>query len=300
MERDARLKKVIALVPAFNEELTIASVVLMSVPYVWKVIVVDDGSKDRTSEIAAKAGAMVIQLPKNTGKAAALRRGFEECKKFDPDCVVTIDGDGQMDPSLIPNICRPVLDGEADLVIGSRYLERTDIPKYRKMGLLVLNSTTNLGSMTKVTDSQSGYRALSRNALEHVDFRSDSYSVESDMIIHFSNKGLKITEVPTTVRYDVPNGHKKNPLKHGMSVLAKLIGFVGYKRPLLLFGVPGIAFFLAGTILSFATFLNTKLIFDWTLVTQGIAGISLFGTGLFLIFTSLVLNSLGILMDKLR
>ncbi|MFA5312445.1 MAG: glycosyltransferase family 2 protein [Methanomassiliicoccales archaeon] len=291
---------IIALIPAYNEELTIASVVLMTIPKVWKVIVINDGSSDRTSELAVMAGAEVIDMPKNSGKAAALKMGFAECKKHSPDCVVMLDGDGQMDPEQIPIICRPILEDEADLVIGSRYLGKEDIPKYRKMGLSVLNSSTNLGSRIKVTDSQSGFRAMSKAALKNTDFNSESYNIETDMIIHFADKGLRIIEVPTHVRYDVPAGHKQSPLKQGLSVVSRAIGFIGYKRPLLLFGIPGMASFITGTTLAFATLEETRLLLNWTLVTQGIAGLSLFGLGIFLLFAALMLNSLGILMDKMR
>lgn len=293
--------RVIVLIPAYNEELTIGSMVLLAKHYAEKVVVVDDGSKDRTVSIAIESGADVLKMEKNSGKAKALQEGFDYCNRYNPRVVVMIDGDGQMDPALIPLVTQPILDGEADLVIGSRYLNKgTKIPLKRKIGQIILNSATNMGSENNVTDSQSGYRALSSKALEHMDFVSEAYNIESDMIVHFSKKGLKIMEVPITVRYDVPNGHKQNPWKHGIDVLSRVIGYVGYRRPILLFGIPGMILLTIGLILSSATYFENIIIFNWTMITQGIAGLTTLGIGIFLIFASLMLNSLGILMEQKR
>ena len=290
--------KVIVLIPAYNEELTIGSMVLLAKHYAEKVVVVDDGSKDRTVSIAIESGADVLKMEKNSGKARALLEGCDFCRRYDPDVLVMIDGDGQMDPALIPTVTKPVVEGGADLVIGSRYLQPdVKIPFKRKIGQKILNSATNMGSAGHITDSQSGYRALSRKALANMDFVSDAYNIESDMIVHFAEKGLKIIEVPITVRYDVPNGHKQNAWKHGIDVLSRVIGFVGYKRPLILFGLPGVILSLVGLLLSASTYLEHIIIFNWTMVTQGIAGLTFLGIGIFLVFVSLILNSLGILME---
>ena len=292
---------VIALIPAYNEELTISSVVFLARSLVSRVVVVNDGSRDRTSLLAKMAGAEVIEMDENSGKAAALMKGFEYCASLDPDCVVMFDGDGQMDPAIIPTIAAPILKGEADLVIGSRYLSNhVRIPHYRKLGLKILNSATNVGSNITITDSQSGFRALSRKALKNMDFHSESYNIESDMIVHFNNAGLGIIEVPISVRYDVPNGHKQNPLRHGLAVLGRVVGIIGYRKPLILFGIPGVFLFLLGFLLCLMTYLESTIIFDWTLVTQGIAGLFTIGIGISLSFTSLILNSLGILMEQKR
>lgn len=291
--------KVIVLIPAYNEELTIGSMVLLAKHYAEKVVVVDDGSKDRTVTIAIESGADVLKMEVNSGKAKALLEGCEYCKRYDPDVLIMIDGDGQMDPALIPSVAEPIIKEEADLVIGSRYLQPdVKIPFKRKVGQKILNSATNMGSAGHITDSQSGYRALSRKALDNMDFISDAYNIESDMIVHFAEKGLRVLEVPITVRYDVPNGHKQNAWKHGIDVLSRIIGYVGYRRPLLLFGLPGIFLFLIGLVLCAATYFETMIVFDWTSITQGIAGLTSLGIGIFLIFMSLMLNSLGILMEK--
>ncbi|OPX67309.1 MAG: Glycosyltransferase AglJ [Methanomassiliicoccales archaeon PtaB.Bin215] len=293
---------IVVLVPAFREELTISMVVTLSRKFADKVIVVDDGSPDRTSELALLAGAEVITMERNKGKAAALMVGFERCREINPKCTVMLDGDGQMDPALIPDVAAPILAGMADLVIGSRFISevKANIPRYRVFGQKMLNRVTNIGSETKVTDSQSGFRALSARALQNMDFSSRNYNVESDMITHFMSRGLVIREVPITVRYDVPNGHKQKPISHGYSVLSRMISYIGYRRPLLLFGIPGAIFFFGGLIVIFASFLEIKVMFDWTLVTQSTAGITVFFLGIFLLFDAMILNSLSVLMDNLN
>lgn len=295
-------KDVVVLVPAFNEELTISMVVLLSKRYADHVIVIDDGSSDRTRELATEAGAEVLSHTVNKGKAAAMMTGFARARELDPKVTVMIDADGQMDPELIPNVAAPVLQDEADLVIGSRYIgtNATDTPKHRRVGQKVLNKATTIGASVDVTDSQSGYRALSLKALNNTNFNSDRFNIESEMISYFSEIGLKIMEVPVTVRYDVPNGHSQSPLEHGLSVLGGVISYIGYRRPLLLFGVPGVLFFALGLVLCVATLIGDQVIFEWTLVTQGIAGIFVLGLGIFLSFAALVLNSLSLVMKNVE
>ncbi|MHC1680317.1 MAG: glycosyltransferase family 2 protein [Methanomassiliicoccales archaeon] len=294
-------KDVVVLIPAFNEELTISMVVTLSKRHSDQVIVIDDGSSDRTRELATEAGAEVISHTVNKGKAAAMMTGFARARELNPLVTVMIDADGQMDPDLIPNVSAPVLQGVADLVIGSRYIGTvTDTPKHRRVGQKVLNKATTIGSSVEVTDSQSGYRALSLKALNNTNFNSDRFNIESEMITYFSEIGLAITEVSVTVRYDVPNGHKQGTLEHGLSVFGGVITYIGYRRPLLVFGVPGFMFFVLGLVICGANLFNEQIIFHWTLVTQGIAGIFILGMGIFLSFAALVLNSLSMVMRNVE
>jgi len=243
--------KTLIVIPAYNEELTIGSVVALTKKY-GDVLVVDDGSGDRTSEIAKKAGAVVIRHERNMGKGYALRSAFEYALSKEYDIIVTLDADGQHNPDEIPLLMEPIVKGEADLVIGSRYLGRSKkkIPIYRRFGLWVLNKGTKAVAGVHV-DSQSGFRVMNRKALEKLDLNSTDYSVETDMIVKAKEKGVKIAEVPISVRYDVPKKHKKNPLSHGLSVLASIAGLIGYKRPLLLFGSLSLTSFIIAGILAY-------------------------------------------------
>ena len=291
---------IVAVIPAYDEELTIGSVLLLTAKHVDRCIVVDDGSTDRTTEIARAAGATVIVLPENRGKAHALFTGLDAVRTLDPDIVVLIDADGQNNPAEIPVLIAPITRNEADLVIGSRFLGTTsDIPAYRKIGQKTLDYTTNLHTEYEGTDSQSGFRALSKKALNYFNFISEGYNIESDMISHFMQKGLVIVEVPISVRYDVPNKHKKNPMAHGYDVMANLIGEIGYRRPLMLFGVLGFACILVGASAGFWAlsfyYMTNMLPFGPT-----IAAVLFVILGMLLLVSGLILNSLIAIMKRQR
>lgn len=292
------MNSIVVVIPAYNEELVIGSIVLRARRCAETVIVVDDGSKDDTAEIARLAGADVVVMPGNGGKAAALMAGFKRAKEYSADAVVMMDADGQHNPEEIMAVAAPVLAGEADLVIGSRFLrEKSNVPIYRRLGQEVLTLCTNASSTCRTTDSQSGFRALSRRAMANLDFVSEGYSVESDMIAHFAGRGLAISEVPITVRYDVPHQHKKNPVSHGLGVLATIVGLIGYKRPLLTFGIPGLILTCIGIgsgIYAFSVFYGTSQ-FHYIVFTLGIFTLLL---GLLLITTGLILNSLVQIMKS--
>ena len=223
----------VAVIPAYNEGLVIGSVTLQTKQHVDRVIVVDDGSTDRTAAIARFAGADVIRFETNGGKAKAMMAGFARARELGSGAVVMLDGDGQHDPDEIPVVTAPVLEGVADLVIGSRFLDtKAKIPAYRRAGQTVLNGFTNLSVDGEfvTTDSQSGFRALSYRALENLTFASNGYNIESDMIAHFAPLNLRMAEVPISVTYDVPHKHKKNPLSHGLGVFTRLVGRIGRRR----------------------------------------------------------------------
>ncbi|MCX6701341.1 MAG: glycosyltransferase family 2 protein [Methanomicrobiales archaeon] len=295
-----KLPGVIVVIPAYNEELVIGSIVLKSLRLVEKVIVVDDGSTDYTSDVARLAGSEVIRLPENMGKAHALLAGLNRARALGCTAAVTLDGDGQHKTREIPIVAKPVLDGKADLVIGSRFLGKTNgVPAHRRVGQKTLDLFTTIGSRQACTDSQSGFRALSKKALENLDFTSYGYGIESDMISHFAERGLVIAEVPITVRYEVPKSHKKNFISHGLGVFAGVINLISYKRPLLAFGIPGFVFFVIGLVASFYAFTEYYVTskFPFTLSMLSVALLIL---GLLLIIAGLILNALVVIVAKDR
>jgi len=293
-------KGLYAVLPAYNEELVIGSLVLRTRKYVDRVIVVDDGSSDRTAEVAKLAGADVVRLDHNTGKAYALLLGLRRARETGCSVAVMLDADGQHDPSEIHRVSGLVSIGKADLVIGSRFLDKNGgIPIYRRFGQKTLDLFTNVGANTKVTDSQSGFRALSLQALNNLDFKSDGYNVESDMIAHFSEMGLPIMEVPITVNYNVPHKHKMHPVTHGVGVFTRVINLILYRRPLLMFGLPGIFFITLGLITGSSAFsyyyTTSKFPFGMTMVSM----VSLI-MGMLLIIAGLLLNTLLVMMKEVR
>jgi len=295
-----KLPGVIVVIPAYQEELVIGSLVLKAMRIVGKVIVVDDGSPDQTALVARYAGAEVIRLEENKGKAHALLAGLNRARDLGCQAAVTLDGDGQHKTRDISVVAQPVLEGRADLVIGSRFLGKTNgVPVHRRVGQKTLDLVTTIGSRQACTDSQSGFRALSKKALDNLDFTSYGYGIESDMISHFAGRGLVIAEVPITVRYEVPKSHKKNFLAHGLGVFAGVINLISYKRPLLAFGIPGLVMFIWGIITSFYAFteyyLTTKFPFAMSMLS-----VALLILGLLLIIAGLILNALVVIVDRNR
>jgi glycosyltransferase involved in cell wall biosynthesis len=216
--------KTIAVIPCLNEEHFIGDVVARALKHVDKVIVIDDGSKDATARIARDAGAEVISHSSRRGAGAATRTGFEAALKSGADIVVTLDGDGQHDPDEIPLLLQPLLQDDAYLVIGSRFIKHeTNIPAYRKLGVDFITWMYNLGTDVKVTDSQSGFRAHSRRLLESIDITYDDFSFSVEMLVKARTKGFRIAEVPISCLYH-GRGSTSNPLSHGISVVIAVVG----------------------------------------------------------------------------
>ncbi|MGV8108416.1 glycosyltransferase family 2 protein [Methanospirillum sp.] len=285
-------KPIFAVIPAYNEELTVSMVVHLTARYVDHVIVVDDGSADRTAEVAGYAGAEVIRVDPNRGKANAMKIGIQRAKELGCGIVVFLDADGQHDPAEIPMVISPVLHDDADLVIGSRYLVDSDeTPRYRRVGQKTLDYATNLGKNLKITDTQSGFRAMQCSKIDCRAFKSDGYNVETDMIHYFLERGLRILEVPVSVRYDVPHKHKKNPIRHGLSIISHIIGLISYRRPLLTFGVPG--FFLVVIGFLFGGYVFQRLVYDGVFHYYLLMMVAFsIVVGILLMTTALILNSL--------
>jgi len=212
------MANVVAIIPAYNEEKALADVIDRTLEHVDEVIVVDDGSSDKTSEVAIGAGARVIKHSVNLGKGEALKSGFKAIGN--DSIIITIDGDGQHNPSEIPDLVRPIIEDGADLVNGSRYMNgpEENTPAYRRVGQKVLDIATNISAGTKVTDSQSGFRAFSPKSKNVFRFKDTGFGIESEMLVDAAEAGLKIVEVPITVRYDL-DGSTKDPITHGVGVL---------------------------------------------------------------------------------
>jgi glycosyltransferase involved in cell wall biosynthesis len=161
--------KLLAAIPCYNEELTIGSVILKARKHVDEVSVVDDGSSDATTEIAKEAGAVVVLHDTNKGYGAAIRSCFSYVKGTDVDVKVILDGDGQHEPSYIPEFINALTTSNSDIVIGSRFLEKNNtIPKWRAAVMKVLDISTRFAGDMNITDSQSGYRAYSKKAINTI------------------------------------------------------------------------------------------------------------------------------------
>jgi len=246
--------RTVAIIPAYNEEHSIAKVVLGTRRYVDRVVVCDDGSKDMTSIIAEALGARVVRHNENRGKGEALRTLHKEIAELDPDIIVTVDGDGQHNPDNIPMLVKPIEAGESDVVVGSRYVDggRMDAPLHRIFGLRVINFLYKKVGGLKVRDTQCGFRAYSKKAFEFLmQGNEKGYGTEGEQLVLASKNGLRVMEVPISVRY---NGlgvtSKKSALFHGADLVLTLLRLVMKKRPLKYLGLPGIGLTCIGTMLA--------------------------------------------------
>ncbi len=283
--------KITAILPAYNEEVSIGSIVISTLKYVDNVFVIDDGSADNTSEIAEMAGAEVITHPFNIGKGAALKTGFEAAKSS--DIIITIDSDGQHNPKEIPKLVTPIINGEADMVNGSRYIngDKKDTPSYRRIGQTVLDKATNLNGDLNITDSQSGFRAFARHTIPAFRFSCASFGIESEMLMDAANAGLRVKEVEISVRYDV-DGSTKNPVTHGVGVLMRVINDLEFQRPLYYFTLPGVIIIIAGVILGLMFFGDYLGGGSKSLLPTVLAIMATLAGG-FLAFTGIILDSIA-------
>jgi glycosyltransferase involved in cell wall biosynthesis len=234
-----------AIIPAYNEDRFIGSLVLKTLKYADSVIVIDDGSTDRTAEIAEAAGALVARHHENKGKGAALNTGLDMARKLDTDVAAVLDGDGQHHPEEIPDMLKPIVEGGADMVIGSRYLGvKSRIPLYRQFGQAIVTLLTTSMSRVPSSDSWSGFRALSRKALECVRFRETGWGVDPEFQFLAHEHDLTVVEVPIVAVYE--EEAKRNPFVHGTKTLNAILRLTGQHRPLFFFGTTGSIFILAG------------------------------------------------------
>ena len=300
--KDSKVKTV-AVIPAYNEEYSIAKVILGTKRYVDRVIVCDDGSKDMTSVIAKELGATVVRHEENRGKGEALRTLYKEIAELNPDIIITVDGDGQHDPHEIPMLVKPIEAGESDVVIGSRYVDggRMDAPFYRKFGLRVINFLYKKVAGLQVKDTQCGFRAYSRKAFEFL-MQGDEkgYGIEGEQLVLASRNGIRLTEVPISVRY---NGlgvtSKKSALLHGADLIATLFRLAVEKKPLKYLGLPGIGLTCIGAILGLYLLLMFSITGDFGIPTA-ILTVGVLIVGVLLIVVAITLTELKRINEKIN
>jgi glycosyltransferase involved in cell wall biosynthesis len=186
------------------------------------VLVVDDGSTDRTSDRASEAGADVLRRPVNGGKGAALQTGFDEALKRGYEAVLTMDADGQHDPSVGGGLLEALKD--ADLVIGSRDRDRTGMPWLRRATNVVTTWFVSRLAGQRVEDSQSGYRAIRAAVLEKVRPRSQRFDYESEFLIRAAREGFRISAVPIPTLYNAPGSHI-HPLRDTIRFIRLVLRF---------------------------------------------------------------------------
>lgn len=216
--------KLFTVIPAYNEAKTIAEVLARARPFADAIVVIDDGSKDETAEIARAAGAVVVSHFMNRGLGAALGTGFAYARRAGADAIVTLDADGQHAPEEIPKF-REELEKGADVVIGSRMLGlgNTGMPWYRRVANVLGNFATFVLFGAWVTDSQSGYRAFNTNAISKIEIRANRMEVSSELIAEAKRHRLMIREIPIQTIYTEYSLSKGQGFAEGLKTLLKLV-----------------------------------------------------------------------------
>jgi glycosyltransferase involved in cell wall biosynthesis len=231
--------KVVAGVPAFNEEGTIAKVVTRARRHSDAVVVVDDGSTDDTALIAKALGAEVVSHMVRMGYGAAIKSCFEAARTMGADVLVTLDADGQHDPDEMPALLAPIRDNLADIVIGSRFSKAqisAETPRYRAAGVKMLTSLTDRTSNARLTDAQCGFRAYNRSAIERLSLTEQGMGVSAEILMKSFEENLRVLEVPVSLRYGKLKTSTHNPLYHFLDVIASIIKFTTIRHPLVVYG----------------------------------------------------------------
>ena len=217
------------VIPVFNEELTIGDIVARTrstleqfkLPY--EVLVIDDGSVDRSAEISQASEAVVLREA-HQGKGHALRLGFKRAKG---DVIVALDSDGSHQPEEIPLILRSMMENKVDFVIGSRFLNtdvnNAKIPNVNRIGNRMFSDLIRLFTGVKISDSQSGFRAIRSSVIEKMKLKSRGYEVESEMLVKALKMGVRVAEIPISFEQRTVGKSKLDPLKDGTKILYSII-----------------------------------------------------------------------------
>jgi glycosyltransferase involved in cell wall biosynthesis len=216
------------IIPVYNEELTIGNIidrtkkVMQQTGLVNEIIVVDDQSFDKSLERAKHHGAKVFSLKQHLGKGYALRAGFAKAKG---DVIVTIDSDGSHEPEELLEVLAPVVEGKADLVIGSQYMNQKSVAarKLNAFGVKLFNVFIRLLTGVDITDSQSGYRDMTREVLKSQKPKSGGYEIESEMLMRTAKNGFRVTEMPVSFEQRTYGRSGVDPIIDGFKILLSIV-----------------------------------------------------------------------------
>lgn len=253
-------KKLVVIIPCYNEEKTLPLVVKSipkKIPGISKVetLVIDDGSTDNTAKIARKLKVKLVSHFKNEGLGIAFKNGIEEALKMKADIITNIDADMQFNPKDIPQLVKPIVNGEAEMVTATRFKDKRlipkNMPKLKKFGNWGFTSLINFLTRQKFTDTQCGFRAYSREAALRLNLFG-RFTYTQEVFIDLVNKGIKIAEVPVKVKYFKERKAKISHSLLGYGIRALIIVLRTFRdyKPLVFFGIPGFIVFGGGFLFS--------------------------------------------------
>ena len=295
--------KLVIVIPAFNEEGTIKEVIL-KIPRVneriskTEVIVVNDGSSDKTKEKAEEAGALVVSHIGNKGVGMAFRTGIESALRRQADIIVNIDGDGQFNPEDIPKLIEPILNKEADFVTATRFKDGNligDMPWIKKVGNKAFTKLTSFLVGQKFTDTQCGFRAYSRESALRLNLYG-KFTYTQEVFLDLANKGLIIKEVPLFVKAQREHGKSKvvkSVPKYVFQALTIIIRSIRDYKPLAFFGVIGVFIFGFGFLIDLVLFVRWLITGSVTPYTTGVM------VGVVFMILGFLLLILGLIADML-
>ena len=294
---------VVVGVPALNEELSIARVVLEAQKYADRVVVCDDGSSDLTGEIALRLGADVVRHERNLGYGAAVQSLFRRARELGADVLVTLDADGQHDPREVSDVVKPIVEGKADVVVGSRFVDEHSayaMPWYRRAGVKFVTRLTNNGARHGVKDGQSGFRAYSRRSLDSLILFEDGMGVSAEILINARKQGLRICEVSCSCSYDVGvETSSSNAVRHGVGLVMSIVRLVVEDKPLVLLGLPGIVCLLVGAF--FGVWMLQIYAIEHRIITNvALASVAFVLIGFFCLSTAITLYAITRLARKVN
>tara|TARA_E500000331_G_C17251921_1_gene711540 strand:+ start:385 stop:1275 length:891 start_codon:yes stop_codon:yes gene_type:complete len=285
------MNKITVGIPAFNEEKNIAAIIIGLKKITDKIIVCNDGSTDSTGEIAKELGAIVINHEKNLGYGAGIKSIFLKAKEMKSEMLVTVDADGQHDVRDITKIVTLIQEDKAEIVIGSRFLEKAEnIPEYRKFGIKLITKVTNLSLNQSLTDSQSGFRAYSKKVLEKLVLSDKGMGISTEILIKANNFNFRIGEVPIKVSYEGETS-TENPVSHGTSVLFSTIKYTSIEHPIKFYGIPAVILLLSGSVFTYFA-IQYYVEFGKLNTNVTLIGAGLFFIGIVLLIAAILLYSL--------
>lgn len=281
--------KIIITIPAYNEENTIVSVIkeikhiMSQTPYDYKIHVQDDGSKDKTAELAKKEGAIVHSNPRNLGLAETFQIELENCLKLKADIIVHTDADGQYPSEYIPRLIKKIEEGY-DLVLGSRFRGKIrGMPLTKKLGNKAFSKVISSLTKLKITDSTTGFRAFTKEVASNIKF-VNRFTYTQEQIIRAAKQNFKITEIPIETRATRKSRLFSNPLEYAVKAWINILRIYRDYDPLKFFGIVGFAFLLIGLLIG--------LYFVYMHLTTGIIG----HLGLMILMLLLIVNGIQVIL----